>query len=168
MSEMNKKTTSVLRLDHIPDTASDLSVATQRLARLLRGQISMLLAANGELGLVEWRICLGISQSENPSQKDLVDFAGIEQAQVSRALMKLEQKGIIQSKQSDHDRRVRIFSLSETGQSYFERVEPVIATYHQQIDSVLSEAEKAQFLDMVERVAKAAQLASNDEAQQAG
>jgi hypothetical protein len=32
----------------------------------------------------------------------------------------------------------------------------------------LSEAEKAQFLDMVERVAKAAQLASNDEAQQAG
>lgn len=165
---MNKTINSVLRLDHIPSTASELSVATQRLARLLRGQISMLLAANGELGLVEWRICLCISQSENPSQKDLVDFAGIEQAQVSRALMKLEQKGIIQSRQSEEDRRVRIFGLSETGRAYFDRVQPVIAAYHQQIDAVLSEAEKAQFLDMAERVAKAAQLACNDEAQQAG
>ncbi|MCF4099284.1 MarR family winged helix-turn-helix transcriptional regulator [Maritalea mediterranea] len=159
---------SILRLDHIPDTASELSVATQRLARLLRGQISMLLAAHGELGLVEWRICLCISQSENPSQKALVDFAGIEQAQVSRALMKLEQKGLIQSRQSDEDRRVRIFGLSDMGQAYFDRVQPVIAAYHQQMDAVLSEQEKAQFLDMVERVAKAAQLASNDEAQQAG
>ncbi|AVX03566.1 MarR family winged helix-turn-helix transcriptional regulator [Maritalea myrionectae] len=162
------KSNSILRLDHIPETASELSVAAQRLARLLRGQISMLLAANGDLGLVEWRICLCISQSEKPSQKELVDFAGIEQAQVSRALMKLEQKGIIESKQSARDRRVRIFALSEKGQAYFDRVQPVIEGYHQQIDAVLSETEKAQFLDMVERVAKAAQLASNDEAQQAG
>ncbi len=82
--------------------------------------------------------------------------------------MKLEQKGIIESKQSARDRRVRIFALSDEGQAYFDRVQPVIEAYHQQIDAVLSEQEKAQFLDMVERVAKAAQLASNDEAQQAG
>lgn len=159
---------SLLASDKIPVHSSLLSVATQRLARVLKSQISALLSDNGKLGLVEWRICLCISQSENPTQKDLVDFAGMEQGQISRAMMKLESRGLITSHQAPHDRRARIFALSETGKEYFDRVQPLVANYHASIDAALSPQEREQFIQMAERIAKASLLANQELSQKAG
>ncbi|MGJ8530002.1 MarR family winged helix-turn-helix transcriptional regulator [Maritalea sp.] len=159
---------SLLAIDKIPVHSSLLSVAGQRLARLLKSQISTLLSNNSKLGLVEWRICLCISQRENPTQKDLVDFAGMEQGQISRALMKLEDRGLIISRQAQFDRRARIFALSDAGQASFDRVQPIVTNYHASIDAALSPQEREQFLEMAERIANASLLANQELSQKAG
>lgn len=145
-----------LDLHHVPPGASVLSMATHRLSRLMRAQLSALLAAEGDLSLVDWRICVALSQREAVPQKALVDYAKMEQAHVSRSLSLMQARGLIHSRRSDRDKRIWLYSLTERGQFHFERVLPAVTARCNTIDETLTPAEIAQFLDMTRRLAVAA------------
>lgn len=144
-----------LELDHVPPGASILSMATHRLSRLMRAQLSNLLATEGDLSLVDWRICVALSQRENVPQKMLVDYAKMEQAHVSRSLSLMQARGLIHSRRSDQDKRIWLYSLTEKGHTHFKAVLPAVSARCQAIDETLSPEEMAQFLDMTRRLAVA-------------
>lgn len=144
-----------LDLGHVPPGASILSMATHRLSRLMRSQLSALLAAEGDLSLVDWRICVALSQRPDVPQKALVDYAKMEQAHVSRSLSVMQNRGLILSRRSERDKRIWLYSLTEKGHYHFEKVLPAVAGRCQAIDEALSPEEMAQFLDMARRLADA-------------
>lgn len=148
-----------LDLDNVPECTSQASMATYRLARIVRSGLSDVLSSYSELGLVAWRISLCLSEEVIVSQKVLVNFTDIEQAQVSRALGIMETRGLINSFKSPDDGRVRLFSLTDMGTRHFERVLPAVTAYYDGLDKALSEDERAQFLDMARRMALATKTA---------
>lgn len=158
----------LLDLDHVPPGASVLSMATHRLSRLLRSQLSTLLAAEGDLSLVDWRICVALSQGEAVPQKALVDYAKMEQAHVSRSLSLMETRGLVHSQRSERDKRIWLYSLTEKGRYHFDKLLPAVTARCNAIDEALSSGEMAQFLDMTRRLADAAHTGAPSENTRSG
>lgn len=149
-----------LDLANVPVGTSPVPMATYRLSRLIRAGLADCLSLSSELGLVAWRICLGLSGNKPVAQRELVEFTDLEQAQVSRALKTMEDRGLIGSRRSDHDGRVRLFHLTAKGRKQFNTVLPAVSAYYAAIDEALTEDEQAQFLSMARRVAAASLTAS--------
>ena len=149
----------LLNLDEIPYGASALSIGTHRLSQLVRRELERTLSHHGKLSLIDWRICLGLSRSEATTQKELVKFTRMQQAQVSRSLLTLEKRGLIRSVRSEEDRRARLFSLTEKGQKQFKHNLPVVVAFCEAVDNALSAEEIKQYLEMSERIARAAREA---------
>lgn len=147
---------SHLDLENVPFGASKVAVTAYRLSQLLRSQLEGALALQGELSLIEWRICLGLSEASTVSQKELVQFTRMQQAQVSRALVQLEERSLIASTGSKQDRRSKLYSLTERGSKHLERNLPIVVEFCETIDSALSPAEIDLYMQLSERIARVA------------
>lgn len=141
--------------DNIPPGASLLSVVVYRLSRLLRAQTEQVLSYSGALSVVDWRIILGLFMRPSTTQKELVEFVLMHQAQISRSLALLEDQGLIRSERSMQDKRARLFSLTQLGQKIYDQNSPAITEFCEAIDQCLSPAETKQFLDFTMRIAQA-------------
>ncbi len=144
-----------LDIGDIPPGASLLTVVVYRLSRLLRAQTEQALSFSGELSLVDWRIILGLFMRPSATQKELVEFVLMHQAQVSRSLAMLEDQGLIRSERSMQDKRARLFSLTPRGQEIYDQNSPTITEFCEAIDQCLSPTETKQFLEMTMRIAEA-------------
>ncbi len=151
-----------LEISDIPPGASLLSVVVYRLSRLLRAQTEQVLSYSGELSVVDWRIILGLFMRPSSTQKELVEFVLMHQAQVSRSLAMLEEQGLIRSERSMQDKRARLFSLTPMGQEIYEQNSPTITEFCEAIDQCLSPAETKLFLDMTVRIAQASRDSHNN------
>ncbi len=149
-------TDGFLDLDFVPPGASIIAMATHRLSRLLRSELGELLNQQAGLGLPAWRIFIGLASRGEITQKELVEFTKIEQAQISRSLTFMENDGLISSRRCDDDRRSRRFSLTDRGRAEYERQLPSVSVYCSTVDQALTAEELDQFLSMAERIAKAA------------
>lgn len=156
MSSTAQQDIDQLDLDRIPAGTSPVPMAAYRLSRLLRTALGELLSREGELGLVAWRICLALSQRDDISQKELIEFTDMEQGQVSRAMRLMEERGLIVSMRSREDRRVRLFRLDDKGWDHFNRVLPAVTKFYRSFDRILTPEEQALYLDMSRRIARAA------------
>ncbi len=151
-----------LEIGDIPPGASLLSVVVYRLSRLLRAQTEQVLSCSGELSVVDWRIILGLFMRPSSTQKELVEFVLMHQAQVSRSLAMLEDQGLIRSERSMQDKRARLFALTPRGQEIYDQNAPAITEFCEAIDKCLSPTETKQFLDMTMRIAQASKGSRND------
>lgn len=149
-------TNSYLGLEKIPFGASSVAVTAYRLSQLLRSELEGALAVQGELSLIEWRICLGLSEASTVSQKELVQFTRMQQAQVSRALVLLEERSLIVSTSSKQDRRSKLYSLTELGSKYLKRNLPIVLEFCETIDAALSPPEIELYMQLSERIARVA------------
>lgn len=145
----------VLDLDYVPQGASITSMAAQRLSRLLRNQLSELLDQQGKIGLPGWRVMVFLASKKELTQRELVEYTKIEQAQLSRALADMEDRGLILSRRCDLDKRSRRFSLTGKGTSKFEEILPSMVRFNQAIDQALDEEELEHFLLLSEKIARA-------------
>lgn len=139
-----------------PEGVSVLAVALFRLSRTVKAKVSH--AANtgsDPLGLVAWRILMGLSLVTSANQRELVEFVSTEQAQASRVLKDLIARGLITSKPSPTDGRARSISITELGSACRAQHMPAMSALAEQIDDALSPTETTQFLDMCNRIAAA-------------
>jgi DNA-binding MarR family transcriptional regulator len=145
-----------IQLDKIPDGTSLLSVAVYRLSRLLHKQKGQVLDRHGSLGLVGWRVLMGMAIKAKVTQKELANFTRTEQGQLSRVLSKMESRGLISSGPSPTDKRARLFVRTGLGLDTYQSMLPSVAKLSERIDGVLSVEEQRQFLDFCTRIGDAA------------
>lgn len=147
---------------NIPAGASRLAITVFRLARMLKSDITHVVSREPGVGLVTWRIFMGLSLAPEATQKELINFSRMEQAQISRALKELEARGQIASRPSQEDKRARVFTLTDEGRKQYNDLLPRMTDMAGAIDAALSPEEQEQFLDMCARIATAADQASNN------
>lgn len=152
--------TDLLDLKRRPIGASLISVASTRLSQLLRSRLNELVQSHSDIGLAGWRIYTGLAQMEEATQKELVSYTKIEQSHISRALVQMEQKGDLVSRQCDIDRRARRFCFTPSGRAKYERLLPVVETYAEVIDQALSTEEVALYLNLSQRLAQVVETAA--------
>ncbi|RYG90304.1 MarR family transcriptional regulator [Loktanella sp. IMCC34160] len=75
-----------------------------------------------EFGLTreEWRLLFLLADEEEVTSLELARRTTLDKVQVSRASLRLEEKGLITRSVSDTDRRLRIYRCTEKGSSLFE------------------------------------------------
>jgi len=149
-----------MRPDQIPDGASLLAVTVFRLSRMLKSDVTRTVSKEPGVGLVSWRVFMGLSMAPEATQKELVTFSRIEQGQLSRVLKDMETRGLITSRPSDQDKRARVFALTQAGRKKHHDMLPRMISLADTIDAALSPEEQETFLDMCARIAAAAEDAA--------
>ena len=139
-----------------PDVASVLHVAATRLNRVLRDEMARELRKHRGLKLPEWRVLILLNTLGWTPQKQLVEAVDMEQAQVSRALSAMQEDGLVASRRGVTDKRVWQFNLTEEGRALYARVRPHMIARRDDLDRVLSDTERAQFINFVERISERA------------
>jgi DNA-binding MarR family transcriptional regulator len=149
-----------MRPGQIPDGASLLAVTVFRLSRMLKSDVTRTVSKEPGVGLVSWRVFMGLSMAPEATQKELVTFSRIEQGQLSRVLKDMETRGLITSRPSDQDKRARVFALTQSGRKKHHDMLPRMIALADTIDTALSPEEQQTFLDMCARIAAAAEVAA--------
>jgi len=105
------------------------------------------------LSLIEWHI-LGKLSCRGPklSQLALSAFMGIDSAQLTRALSKLEEKGYIKKSLDQNDKRIRNIELVSPKADYIKALVGVNHRINETILSSLSEREHQLFVKLLKRV----------------
>lgn len=143
-----------LMLASIPKSASEVHVVAIRLKRLMDNEIARTLAANGGLNVAEWRILFVLNRAGRLTQKDITHEIFMEQAQASRALSAMQDKGLVQTSRDPDDLRRWYFSLTPDGLDLFGQVNPAMQERRRRIDSILSGDELEIFRALATKVAK--------------
>ncbi len=146
-----------MSLADVPNGVSLLAVAVFRLSRSLKSAVTRVVSQDEAVGLVAWRVLVGLSLVSGATQKELVAFTRTEQAQLSRVLKEMDQRGLIRSAADRDDRRARSFSISDVGRRKFQTLLPDVERLTGAMDAALTADEQRQFLSMCERIADASQ-----------
>ncbi|MFT6874040.1 MAG: DNA-binding MarR family transcriptional regulator [Granulosicoccus sp.] len=148
-----------IKLEDVPEGASLLALAVHRLSRSLKTAVTRVVSLDQSVGLVTWRVLIGLSITSDATQRELVEFSKTEQAQLSRVMREMETRGLIQSKANPKDKREKLFSLTEVGYQKYHALLPQVKHLTDAMDVALSPDEQIQFLSMCERISMAAKQA---------
>lgn len=140
----------------LPKSSSFLVKIIHRMSTLLSKKTAAEFAAITAFNIVEWRVVSGLYAFGVSSQKTLIDYTGGDQAQTSRILADLVQRGLVRSITNGTDRRVKNFELTDTGQRDVAAAMPAIAQYFERIEDALTAEEKATLIALFDRLLQAA------------
>ena len=104
------------------------------------------------LPLGDGRCLAAVGAFEPLSVKDLARMANVDKAQASRAAQTLVDKGLVTKTVSATDARGVVLRFTPAGQALWRRLMAVVEARNQQIVACLTEAERAQFADLLTRL----------------
>lgn len=150
-----------ISLDDIPQGVGVLTFMINRSAEILKAEVNRTLRAEPDVNLVGWRVFLGLSRVESATQKELVNFTRTEQAQLSKVLKQMEDRGLVTSRPSESDARAKAFALTDTGYAKHAALLTPMTEFSQAIDGALTDDERLMFVSMCQRIAAAAEHAKS-------
>lgn len=130
-----------------------LGITIAQIARRWRGRLDQRIA---EYGLTEarWLALLAISRGgEGMTQKDLAGRLLIEGPTLVRTLDWLEGEGLVERREAPHDRRAKTLHLTPKARPLIHRIEAAATGVRAEILAGIPEAELANCLAVLERVA---------------
>lgn len=117
------------------------------LARMIDRQASRQLQAQFDLSLAEWRVLAFICASGPASASAVGRAGGIDRAEISRAVARLEAKGFATREQDESNRKRLIITATRAGRDMFEAVREDRRAFFRAVIEPVAEHER----DVVER-----------------
>ncbi len=143
---VNNKTMPTNRPAQIFEAMHDL-VHVYR-ARMMEGVASI----HPELTHNEVRALMFVGRHPGATQKELVQHASADKAQIARLVALLLDKGWLQCAPHEHDKRSRCLHLSPQGQALFNAVRQARSTLAADLLQPVPAASQAQLLDLLEQL----------------
>lgn len=119
-----------------PHQLSTLSEAVGR-------AVSQVYADRFGLTREEWRILAVLSEPREMKTREALDRSALDKMQVSRAVARLETRGLIEREDDPADRRNKILRLTRTGRDLVRKVEPLVLAREAYLLEALPEADRA-------------------------
>ncbi len=114
------------------------------LSRDVSGTLAEIFLIRFGLSIYEWR-CVAVLGNYQPlSANDICDRANMDKVQVSRALAKLVENGLVIRNQNRNDRRRSRLRLSAKGKRIYEKIIPLAKSWEAKLLSALTDAEQQQ------------------------
>ncbi|WP_088330375.1 MarR family winged helix-turn-helix transcriptional regulator [Lacimicrobium sp. SS2-24] len=104
------------------------------------------------ISITEWRIMAVLGECPDISADEISAKTQIEKSIISRSVSKLLRRHLIERDMAEDDRRRSMIRLSPTGKSVYEEIVPLSYQYEQALLSCFSEAEQAQFSQLIDRL----------------
>ena len=112
------------------------------------------------LSISNWRIMAVLDFNAAITVNDLARYAMIEQSTLSRILKRMEAEGLLVSRRSERDGRVRTIDLTALGRARYDTVRSIALKHVGHIVSDLSQEERALLASIVARMRKSLEAAS--------
>lgn len=129
-----------------------LNYRLKRLLSLSAAPAIRLLEGRHGVARVEWRLVAALQEGGPTSLLGLVRRSGIEQARVSRAIVSLQEKGLVDCARDEADRRRVRIELNDDGRRLYGEIFPSLARINQRVMAVLDEREAVALEDYLERL----------------
>ncbi len=105
--------------------------------------VSQVYSGRYDLGRAEWRVLAALGVNERMTAREIAPYSTLDKMQVSRAVARLEENGLLRRAEDAADRRAQILSLTAAGRSLFRRIVPLVLAREAYILEVLDADEQA-------------------------
>lgn len=110
-----------------------------------------LTAAGFDLPPMQFAALNELRTHEDLDQASLAEYIDCDRATLGGIVERLEKKGLVARRQSQVDRRARLVSITEEGESLVSKVEPVVCELQAKIAPNLSESERAELMRLLHK-----------------
>ena len=110
------------------------------------------------LSIPEWRIVAILAERDRISQFDLCAVAHMDKVTVSRAAIKLVERGLVQRAPNLDDKRSHLLSLTPDGRALYEQVVPKALAVEDALIANFSSKEVKQLMNLLARLHRSANL----------
>jgi DNA-binding MarR family transcriptional regulator len=106
------------------------------------------------LSIPEWRVVAVVGQQGGPSTQEVIERTGMDRVRVSRAVIRLADKGLLERLQHPRDQRAQLLQLSRQGRAVYREIVPLAREMQAALASALSEAEQRQLGTILEKIGR--------------
>jgi DNA-binding MarR family transcriptional regulator len=124
-----------------------ISTTGYAIGRLFRQTLAPL-----ELEPREFALLRAVAASEGQSQQAIAERLQVPASRMVALVDALEERGLLERRQNQLDRRARALHLTEDGASMLARAFALAAAHERELCSALSDEEREQLLDLLQRV----------------
>ncbi len=136
---------------------------TERLADFLPYQLSVTSNAVSSLiarryrsrfglKIPEWRVMAILGDANMATQRELTEATLMDKVAVNRACKVLEYRGLVVRRPNAQDGRSHLLELTSEGKAVHGEIMPLARASERELFSALSDAEREQFRDMLQRL----------------
>ena len=140
---------------------SFISVQINRLAGLIFSPDNQMKGLPNNLTVREWQVIATLGAFGKMTNKEINTFVRLDHVAVSRAIKSLKTKGIIETQQSDFDKRSTQIQLTESGLALHDNIVPQRVKINAAIDEGLTAEEKQTYLALTAKLEKHVKLIDN-------
>jgi DNA-binding MarR family transcriptional regulator len=133
------------------------------LSNTMSGAIARLYEERFGLTILEWRIMAVLGLDAPLSANGVCERTRMDKVQVSRAVSRLLEKGLLSRKLADDDRRRSVLSLSAKGRRVYGDIAPLTAEWEARLLDALSPAELSAIDSLVTKLQDEADRLANGE-----
>lgn len=123
-----------------------------QLAEAVSRSVASVYADRFGLSRDEWRILAALAEQGQMKATDLIPHTSLDKMQVSRALTKLEQAGLILRQPSSDDARARIVKPTAQLRRLYKKIEPMVQEREAYLLATLTPQERTLLRDAMEKI----------------
>lgn len=127
------------------------------LAERVSMAVAQLYADRFGISRAEWRVLAALGANGAMAAKDISAYSTLDKMQVSRAVARLEEAGLIIRAADDADRRAQILTLTPAGRTLFRKIVPLAQAREQDLLQDLDANERAVLARAMDKVLARAQ-----------
>lgn len=142
--------------DPLLDLAAFLPYRLSVLSNTVSGTIARHYAERFDLSMPEWRVMCILAMEKNVPASAIAQQTRMDKVQVSRAMARLDKKGLVTRTIDASDRRRQDLSMTDAGWAIYRDVAPVAAAVERHLFDSLSAPEQAQLTRLLARLQRAA------------
>jgi DNA-binding MarR family transcriptional regulator len=100
----------------------------------------------------QWRVIANVGKFGAMTAKQICDVSHLEKTKVSRAILALEDNGLLMRKTSSKDRRAEVLTLTKKGANLFEKLGREAINYDATLRQQLGEEEARMFMQSLQKL----------------
>ncbi|MDI4654956.1 MarR family winged helix-turn-helix transcriptional regulator [Xanthobacter autotrophicus] len=127
------------------------------LAEHVSQAVAQLYGDRFQITRAEWRVLAALGANNGMAAKDIAAYSTLDKMQVSRAVARLEEAGLITRATDDADRRAKILTLTASGRTLFQKIVPLAQAREDYLLEDLDPQERAVLESAMEKVLARAQ-----------
>jgi DNA-binding MarR family transcriptional regulator len=110
---------------------------------------------DADLTARQFAVLLSVSESEDPSQTDVVEMTGIDRSTIAEMIRRMAKKGLLQRRRNRSDARAYVLRLTQEGQRVLKTTEPQALRAGAAALAPLSSEQRKNFLEALKMIAAA-------------
>ena len=121
------------------------------MTRYLHGVMTEALAPLG-ISIAEWRVVLCVFDGRSYTLTEVVEFTSLNQSSLSRAIVRMQKKGLVSRSRRTHDARLMNIEITPAGRALCERASLAVREACDRELSVLTRVERDSFVRIARKL----------------
>ncbi|MCG7359716.1 MarR family transcriptional regulator [Roseomonas sp. ACRSG] len=106
------------------------------------------------ISIPEWRVVAVVGQHGSLSTQQVIEHTGMDRVRVSRAVIRLADKGLLDRRAHPQDQRAQMLRLSRQGRAVYRQIVPLARELQAALSAALTEAEQRQLGAILEKIGR--------------